>query len=870
MTSALFSLLQDSQSLHGFSGQVLALLFEIGFKGTVFLGFAAACTLAVRRSSAAARHLVWILTLGLMLALPAASLLLPAWKLAIIPPPSPRQAIEEDERVVLARSRPVGLDRPDRTVEPVAAAPAGTPSYPTWPDWLLALYLAGLLLVAARTVVGAVRVRALARRSCLLETSPARSILELASRRLGLARAVELRTSAGIAIPFTCGILHPTVFLPDEARCWPRRQLEFVLVHELAHVKRHDCLTQMLAQAACAFYWFHPLVWFAALRMRKEREKACDDAVLSLDHPPADYADFLVALSRDLRRLEPIGRSGVAMAHPSQLEARMKALLDPELNHRALALRYILFAAAVAVAVLMPAAAIHATAKSAMGSISGTVCDPSGAVIPGAEVTVLNLETHQRITLDTGDDGSWNLPGIPGGRYRIEIVKPGFAITSIADLELKPSGHLHQIVTMDVGPVWQQVVVSGHKLAGKPSVSRTLGVPKRVRVGGTVEAAKLIYQPAVVYPTSAEKRGIQGTVILRAVIGTSGQILSLSPVSGPDPALISAAINAVRRWRYKPTLLNGAPVEVATTIEVVFQLDKTVEAIQFHGNHRVPASALYARLPTRVGDVYTVDRVDRDLSALWKTGYFDDIRVVANDGKTGDIVTFYVRERRLIRSIDYKGLSSVSQGDLQTRFLKDKVGLEIMSQYDPVVVKRAATLIEEMLTEKGRPGSTVRWRTQDVPLDAVAITFLVVEGRKVKTGDTAFKNVPTTHEPAHEPDQPLTAPDAKKESALLPAAELCHMAQTCTGIKLAPLSRILIPILLIEGNSSEVFNALGSIAGLNVRFDRTFRPRHISLHLSNVSIGQALEAAAGLAGDFIKPTGPNSILVTPETQSTGP
>lgn len=132
--------------------------------------------------------------------------------------------------------------------------------------------------------------------------------------------------------------------------------------------------------------------------------------------------------------------------------------------------------------------------------------------------------------------------------------------------------------------------------------------------------------------------------------------------------------------------------------------------------------------------------------ALWNTHYFDDIRLVASDGKHGKIITFYVREKKLIRSIDYKGMSSISESDVMDRFREDKVGLSIMSMYDPVVVKRAEVVIEEMLSENGRQFATVRARTRDIPPDSVALTFVVVEGPKVKvgkirfTGNTVFSN----------------------------------------------------------------------------------------------------------------------------------
>jgi TonB family protein len=94
-----------------------------------------------------------------------------------------------------------------------------------------------------------------------------------------------------------------------------------------------------------------------------------------------------------------------------------------------------------------------------------------------------------------------------------------------------------------------------------------------LRVGGNVMAAKAIWKLPPVYPREARKEGISGTVLLHTIIGKDGRIKQLEVVSGP-PALRDAAIDAVRQWRYKPTLLNGDPVEVDTTIDVIFQLNR--------------------------------------------------------------------------------------------------------------------------------------------------------------------------------------------------------------------------------------------------------------------------------------------------------
>jgi len=92
-----------------------------------------------------------------------------------------------------------------------------------------------------------------------------------------------------------------------------------------------------------------------------------------------------------------------------------------------------------------------------------------------------------------------------------------------------------------------------------------------VHIGGDVESAKLIYSPHPAYPQIAISTRSQGTVRLEAIIAADGRIRNLRVLSGP-PLLVRAALDAVQQWKYQPTLLNGAPVEVVTEIEVNFTL----------------------------------------------------------------------------------------------------------------------------------------------------------------------------------------------------------------------------------------------------------------------------------------------------------
>jgi TonB family protein len=103
-----------------------------------------------------------------------------------------------------------------------------------------------------------------------------------------------------------------------------------------------------------------------------------------------------------------------------------------------------------------------------------------------------------------------------------------------------------------------------------PSVAGDIG---RIRVGGNVQAARIVNRVQPVYPTAAREARIQGVVRLHVIIGKDGSITQLEVISG-HPLLHQAALDAVRQWVYQPTLLEGRPVEVDTTIDVIFQLNQ--------------------------------------------------------------------------------------------------------------------------------------------------------------------------------------------------------------------------------------------------------------------------------------------------------
>jgi outer membrane protein insertion porin family len=169
------------------------------------------------------------------------------------------------------------------------------------------------------------------------------------------------------------------------------------------------------------------------------------------------------------------------------------------------------------------------------------------------------------------------------------------------------------------------------------------------------------------------------------------------------------------------------------------QENNVVVQVVVHGNRRIPADTIKARMFTRPGDVYDQAALERDFNSLWNTGYFDDLTIEREPSTKGWIIHVYVKEKPTIREIKYVGLSSVSQSDVLDKFKERKVGLTQESQYDPTKVKRAEVVIKELLAAHGRQFATVRSEVRSIPPAAVGLTFVVKEGPKVKVGKITFE-----------------------------------------------------------------------------------------------------------------------------------
>jgi beta-lactamase regulating signal transducer with metallopeptidase domain len=200
-----------------------------------------------------------------------------------------------------------------------------------WATALRVVWMAGAATVLLRLLWGWLAIRETSVGARPVHDAGWGRRLDEARAALGLRRAVDLRRSPLLAAPLTWGTLHPVVLLPADADAWPEEHRRAVLLHELAHVRRLDCLVQVLGQLACAWWWFHPGVWWVAARLQAAREEACDARVLGAGVRAGDYAECLLQIAERARRDPSLGTVAVSvgMARPTSLATRMRAVLEP-------------------------------------------------------------------------------------------------------------------------------------------------------------------------------------------------------------------------------------------------------------------------------------------------------------------------------------------------------------------------------------------------------------------------------------------------------------------------------------------------------------------------------------------------------------
>jgi TonB family protein len=536
------------------------------------------------RQSAATRHSIWLLGIVVIAIFPAANAVIRAL-------PAPTYVVASIEQIAELPSIAVqAVPQPS----PVAVSGVMT-------QLLFVVWSAGFLISAAHSL----RARRRWRR------------LVAAARCVRLTEfPVPLGYTAEVDTPVLVGVLDPIILMPADIEEWMSdEEKRAVILHELAHVERRDHWVNVIQAVLGAVFFFHPAVRYALRQLVLERELACDEHVLRSGMPPASYAEVLLKVAER----GVLGRQNDCPAFNTSgriLERRIHMILNHQnpsfrrwtlsmiakvsvvLGLATLLLPWSAVTAEsvpappagvphVPVSAVMPGvsvkmgaiarepaaepvqpAAVQAPAQVQIGKISGTVSDQTGAVVPGVTVTLAGAAGNSR-TVITNDVGQFEFSQLEPGQYSLQANLPGFS--KIDRLVLVSAGATSvQNVVLPLGRIETVVNVSTSRR------QNTSPGPRPKRIGGNISAPVLVSAPKPVYPAPARASAIQDVVQLQGVIGVDGSIVSLqvdkSRAGSANEELVQAAMDAVRQWRYTPALLNGVPVEFATTITVNFTL----------------------------------------------------------------------------------------------------------------------------------------------------------------------------------------------------------------------------------------------------------------------------------------------------------
>jgi len=363
-------------------GAWLPFLFDMSFKAMTILLLAYATTRALRAASASLRHHIWTLAFVAVLALPLVAASLPSWQVSMpgwtgsvpgLTSASAKHAVSPTDRTGGAeRLTGEGLTGNERLVvtrDQAQAVPGLAPIASSRAmdgffsrgliRTILGLWLAGVALMLVRLGVGVVAACWTSRKADELDHTGWKRLVDELCAELRIGTPVRLLTSPAISTPMAWGIFRPALLLPSDAHSWSEDRRRAVVVHELAHVKRRDCLVHLVAQAARAVHWFNPLAWLGTTRLRAERERACDDLVLASGTRSADYAKLLLDVARG-RMDRSLGWATVSMARPSELEGRLLAILDPARDRSGMGRPAAVAAIGLAAGVMLPLAAFQA------------------------------------------------------------------------------------------------------------------------------------------------------------------------------------------------------------------------------------------------------------------------------------------------------------------------------------------------------------------------------------------------------------------------------------------------------------------------------------------------------------------------------
>ena len=295
------------------SARAVATVYTVSLLATVPLVIVAILAFALRRSSAEGRTLAWRSAIAALLVVFIGRQLPLHWMAWVVP------SALAAPLVALGRVQVTGASE-------VVLQNAHESS--TFVDALLVVYVVGVAVILVQTIGAMIAASLRLRRATRARGARWDGVLDDARRTLGVNRRVRLFVDRRSSVPVTWGAVRPVIVLPPTSRNWSDEQLRIVLLHELGHVRANDWAFNLAARFACALYWFHPGVWWAARSLRDDCEIACDDGVIASGVRRSDYAELLVDAASSLHQGCVVRSPAMALTRARGLRGRIAAVLD--------------------------------------------------------------------------------------------------------------------------------------------------------------------------------------------------------------------------------------------------------------------------------------------------------------------------------------------------------------------------------------------------------------------------------------------------------------------------------------------------------------------------------------------------------------
>ncbi|NKB89201.1 MAG: TonB family protein [Acidobacteria bacterium] len=473
---------------------------------------------------------------------------------------------------VMADSGWESLLRVDSFVSAVPQAAAPRPWMIVTVVWIGGAALLALGLVQRWRTLGALEG---------VNDSVVRRAAAVAARSAGIDPAV-VRVVREAVLPHAGGVAQPTIVLPLAlVRTLRERELGAVLVHESTHLQRRDPVWRWIQNLALVVFWYYPPAWLVLRQQNRAAEFDCDEAVARAGYDAATYLraiEAAIRLGMSRPRIVPHSLLGITT---SPLQARLHRIQHPPEARKMIVRSSIATTLALATVVVA-----FAAAPPVVGSPAGTQ-EPVRATESNRGDVLLNLrgvgiptsvEFRDRSLREVfsmlAEVAGFEVVFVGLSDERLDNPSVRFTATNATVGSLLHSLRVNDVLTYEV--------TANDRLVVRPASTRiymvdddgvvTPGWIQGLGRGEHPEKPTVLQRVSPVYPASAQQARLQGAVIIRVLIGPEGRPQALTVLRGEHVELNEAATEAIRQWRWAPTIVDGEPVSAFATVTTMFGL----------------------------------------------------------------------------------------------------------------------------------------------------------------------------------------------------------------------------------------------------------------------------------------------------------